>query len=242
MTQIRDYYDTNLSIYHNSPNMVKKQSYSSNIRRLLKANKAMSINELSDELGGRARSSLFRDLQSLKTISSYTHAGKYRALESTVKFDSHGLWHYQDIGFTKHGTLKAAVVRMIEDSDIGYTHKELNNILNIKTHNTLKYLIDSNSIFRRHMPNNIYVYLHNKDEIAQKQYSIRLSIKIAAIKNISPPPQWATIEVLAEVIRCSVIDIDPGVVYQRIAQRGLEVPKETVENIFSFYEVKKKRT
>lgn len=221
--------------------MTNKSSISSDINRLLKSNTLMTISELSRCLR-RARSTLFKDLQSLSTVASYTHAGKYHSLSSTPLFGTNGLWFYEDIGFSKQGTLKATVIQLVESSTIGHTHKELNNLLKIKSHNTLKNLVESNHISRRQMPNALLVYLHRNNDKAEQQYSVRLSMNTKPLAKIfPPPPQWMAIEVLAEVIRCHDVEAHANTIFQRLHQRGVDIKANTVEQVFTYYQVKKKQ-
>jgi hypothetical protein len=217
-------------------------SITAQIYRLLKANTVMTISKLSDELNHRARSSLFRDLQKIATTSSYTHAGKYHALELTPKFDSAGLWFYRSIGFSKYKTLKATIVNLVESSNIGLTHKELNDLLKIKTHNTLKHLVDTNHVFRQQMPNNRYVYLHGDKEKSKKQFELRLSMKVGSLTKISTPPPSLTIAVLAQLIRHHRLEAEPSFMVELLKQDGLDITMETVEHVFAYYQIKKKPT
>lgn len=209
------------------------------IFRLLKANTLMTLSELSDELNHRARSSLFRDLQKLSTASSYSHAGKYHTLESTPQYNSAGLWFYQGIGFSKYNTLKATIVRLIESSNIGQTHQELNDVLKIKTHNTLKQLVETKQIFRKRMPNNLYVYLHGDREKSKQQFELRVSMKTDSLAKISVPSQSLTIAVLAELIRHHKLEAEPNLITNLLKQSGLDINMRTVEHIFAYYQIKK---
>ncbi len=86
------------------------------IRQLLLKNTIMSLKQLRSELQDRPRSSLFRDLKKLDLISSYTHTGQYHALTRFAKFDEDGLWFFQDVGFSRYGTLKRSLVHVITHS------------------------------------------------------------------------------------------------------------------------------
>lgn len=216
-------------------------SIPSQIFRHLKANTLMTIKELSDELNHRARSSLFRDLQKISTISSYSHAGKYHALESTPKFNSTGLWFYQDIGFSKYNTLKATIVNLVESSNIGQTHQELSQLLKIKTHNTLKQLVETKQIYRKQMPNNLYVYLHGDKEKSKQQFELRLSMKTGSLAKISAPPQSVTIAVLVELIRHYQIETEPNLITDLLKRGGSDINTKTVEHILTYYQIKKKQ-
>lgn len=218
--------------------MSAKSPVTSDIYHLLKKNVSMTVSELCRHLQ-RARSTLFKDLQNVSTIASYTHAGKHHALASSAKFDTTGLWFYGQIGFSQCGTLRATVVQLVLSSNIGHTHKELTNILRIKTHDTLKSLVASEQISRQKMPNNLYVYLHCDNKKAIQQYNTRLSINTESLKNIRPPSQWICIEILAETIRCQDVGVDADIVYEHLSRRGIGIEKTMVENVFAYYQIKK---
>ncbi len=209
------------------------------IRRLFKDQSTLTLKEIKKIFPDSSERSLSRDLRKIGVITSFSHAGQYRIVKTTPKFNLSGLWFYLDIGFSKYGTLKSTVIHLIEASKIGHTHKELNNLLKLKTHNTLKSLVVSEQLSRRKMPNNRYVYLHRDNEKSVQQYNTRLSINTESIKNISPPSQWVTIEILAEIIRAHNMDVEVEAVLERLSKRGIDINKATVENVLSYYQIKK---
>ena len=115
----------------------KMNSIIDQIESLLKDRTAMTLKELCAIFNDRSARSLSRDLAKVGVITSYTHAGQYRIRTSTPRFNLKGLWFYQNIGFSKHGTLKATILQFIESSEIGMTHKELQQALKVSVHNTL---------------------------------------------------------------------------------------------------------
>ena len=121
--------------------MAEKPSYPTLIRQLLQSKTVMTLKQIRRELAGRPRSSLFRDLQKVEILTSYSHAGQYHALQSTVKFNRYGLWFYDHIAFSRDGTLKNTLVETISNSPAGMTHKELKTLLHIQVQNPLTHLI-----------------------------------------------------------------------------------------------------
>src|SRR3970040_1694189 len=79
----------------------------------------MQMADIGRGVGPRSRRSLFRDLAALRYLSSYTHTGRYYTLASVPEFDTDGLWRYQSIGFSRDGTLKATVRRLVDSADAG---------------------------------------------------------------------------------------------------------------------------
>ncbi len=63
---------------------------------------------------GRSKRSLFRDLSSIGYLSSYSHAGRFYTLVDIPRFDNYGLWHYEQVSFSKNGTLKSTIHILVE--------------------------------------------------------------------------------------------------------------------------------
>ncbi|MCP4208793.1 MAG: hypothetical protein GY767_17320, partial [Shimia sp.] len=129
------------------------------IRQLLLKNTIMSLKQLRSELQDRPRSSLFRDLKKLDLISSYTHTGQYHALTRLAKFDEDGLWFFQDVGFSRYGTLKRSLVHVITHSQAGMTHREIKKLFRVEVQKPLTDLVSTNAVARQLLPSRIHVYL-----------------------------------------------------------------------------------
>ena len=129
---------------------------------------------------------------------------------------------------------------MIESSNTGQTHKELNELLKIKTHNTLKQLVEEKRIFRQQMPNSLYVYLHGDKEKSKQQFELRLSMKTDSLSKIPVPTPSVTIAVLVQLIRHHRLEAEPCLIADLLKQGGLDITVRTVEHIFTYYQIKKK--
>ncbi len=127
------------------------------IHQLLLKNTIMSLKQLRSELQDRPRSSLFRDLKKLDLISSYTHTGQYHALTRLAKFDEDGLWFFQDVGFSRYGTLKRSLVHVITHSQAGMTHREMKKLFRVEVQKPLTDLVSTNAVARQLLPSRIHV-------------------------------------------------------------------------------------
>ena len=74
---------------------------------------------------GYALISVRRFLKQIGYFRSYTHNGKWYTLRSTPRFDRDGIWHYKDIGFSKHGSLIATIAHLVGRSPAGLSAREL---------------------------------------------------------------------------------------------------------------------
>jgi hypothetical protein len=208
------------------------------IQKLLLKKSAMSVKQLRHEFSGRSRSSLFRDLQKLDLISSYTHTGQYHTLKRTVTFDENGLWFFQDIGFSQCGTLKNTLAQVISDSPAGMTHKEMKALFRIEVQKPLTDLVTTRAVARQLLPNRIYVYLSAGENKAEDQFQHRLSISDRPL-DMALPPESLRIEILVEVIHAPERTLDTTVLGPLLRQRGVIINDDEIAYVLAYYDIKK---
>jgi hypothetical protein len=195
------------------------------------------LDDLRRTLGGSTRT-VFRVLRRAGYHSSFSHAGRYYTLADTPRFDERGLWFHEHVGFSRHGTLRSTLVRLIEQSPAGNTHDELSAVVRLRVHDTLRSLVAADLIGRERVEA-LFVYLAAAPAVAGAQLARRREM-LAAHRAAPPPPVDATrlIEVLLGVIR------KPHATAAQIAQtlrlRDLAVSDEQVEMIFTHYSLGKK--
>jgi len=218
--------------------MANIPSYPNLIRQLLQSKTVMTLKEIRHELANRPRSSLFRDLQKVEILTSYSHAGQYHALQSAVKFNRDGLWFYDHIAFSRYGTLKNTLVETISSSPAGMTHKELKTLLRIQVQNALTHLIKANTLQRRSSPGQIFVYLSNEDSQAQEQWQKRRALDEKAT-GMTLPTESVVIDILLEIIRGDEHIVDESVLGSRLKKRGIAVPQQKLIYVLTYYDIKK---
>jgi len=209
---------------------------STRLGRLFRRNQSLDFASIAKAAGGRSRRSLFRDLDSLGYLTSYSHAGRYYTLSNIPQFDEHGLWFYKGIGFSRAGTLKNTLVELIGIAEGGYTHHELKAIMHVRVHNTLLALVQEKRVNREHIEK-LYLYVSAQRERAQEQVARRREW-LAAGEKAAPVfevPVMTVIEVLMEVIRAGQVLIDPAEVVQRLHGRGIQVSVGEAEQVFVCY-------
>lgn len=210
------------------------------IRTLLRANTIMSLSQLRQKLGGRGRSSLFRDLSQLDIIASYTHTGQYHALRVAARFDLDGLWFIHDAGFSIFGTLKNTLTTIISDAESGMTHRELKDLLRINVQNALTDLVKSNMVDRKPLPDRIYVYLSTDELKAEDQLQRRLAIHAQGSRAIALPAESVRIEVFVELIRGASVQADETELGPQLRNRGVEIQDTEIAYLLAYYDIKKK--
>jgi hypothetical protein len=126
----------------------------------------LTIDNLKTVLQTNSRMTVFRNLKQLPYKSSYSHCGKFYTLDNLAKYNKHGIWNYNNIYFSKYGTLKNSVLENIEKSRTGYTSLELGGLFHVPVYNTVLDLYNANKINREQIGKE-YVYLSIKNEEAQ---------------------------------------------------------------------------
>ncbi len=194
------------------------------------------IKKLFTVLNTKSRTTVFRCLRRIGYFSSYSHAGRYYTLRGIPAFDNVGLWHVQGASFSKHGSLKETVIQVVNNSKAGMTHRELENILRVRVHNTLRELVVADLIGRTNTEKN-YLYISGDAENASAQVPLRQA-KVTDEQLTRPLTPFETIEVLVDLLHSE--DWHLKSVVGRLKTRNTKVSEHQVNAVFSNYSIKKK--
>lgn len=198
----------------------------------------VNLDELFHVLDTHSRMSVFRRLRPLGYLTSFTDAGRYYTLPDIAKFDTFGLWFYQDVGFSRAGTLKSTVINIIHSSGIGMTPAEILNLLRLKApnslHNALHGLIKGKHLKRDRLQG-LALYTSPDSDTARKQMAargetIKCRSPVATVVSIE-----TTIAVLVEALRAGEFLASPFTVSARLKAQGMTISADQVEHIFSQY-------
>ena len=89
------------------------------VEKLFRKRRVVTMSDLCEVVGSSSRMTVFRRLREIEYVSSYTHAGRYYTLYDIARFDSDGIWFYDDIGFSQNGSLKNTVTYLVHNGDAG---------------------------------------------------------------------------------------------------------------------------
>ncbi len=197
------------------------------------------MSDLCEVIGSSSRMTVFRRLRELEYVSSYTHAGRYYTLYDIARFDTDGIWFYDDIGFSQNGSLKNTVTYLVHNGDVGKFHLDLERQLRVRVHNVLLDLVRSKQIKRTKFEGQ-FLYLSTDKARSTKQIEQRdkLSMQARRIPVFISEPM--VIEILAEVIRQSKRHPHADQVASALAMRGLPIAENDVMTVFDHYDIEKK--
>lgn len=140
--------------------------------------------------------------------------------------------------FSRHHTLRATIVQLVQQASAGRTHTELQALLRLRVHDTLRELTKAQKIGRLQLER-LFLYVSIEQEAARAQLAQR-----RCLLETSPPfeqiPATIVVEVLMEVIHGAKARADPSVIAARLDARGVVVTVGQVEEIFRRHAIEKK--
>jgi hypothetical protein len=211
------------------------------LRNLFRRSPIAQLDALYRALKTRSRMSVFRRLSLLGYLTSYTHTARYYTLREIPQFDEFGLWHYGGVGFCRAGTLKAAVAELVEKSEAGRTHREVQDMLRVRVRNELLNHVRAGQMGRRLLDDKHWLYVSAEPARAAKQWARRQAQGERAAEALGPLTSAVTIEVLVEVLLASRVHVSPQEVAGRLSRRGVTVALQQVEWVFERYDLGKKK-
>jgi hypothetical protein len=206
------------------------------LRTLFKKKRVARLAEISTVLHTTSRMSAIRRLRELDYLSSYSHGGRYYTLPTVALFDVQGLWRYEDIGFSRFGTLKDTLIPLIDLSIAGKTHEELERQLGIRVHNSLLNLVRCAKITREATAGQ-FVYLSIDPDKAQQQLACRHEHRADSVQDVLP--DGIVVEVLAEIIRADTVAIDEPAILSRLVARGTDISATQLSQVCTRLALKK---
>jgi len=171
----------------------------------------------------------------LDTIRSYDHNGRYFSLEKLARFNSMGIWEYNNIHFSRFGTLKTTLVAIINNSSQGMDASQIKDALGMDTRSFLFQYKDVSGIKREKVGSH-YVYFSSEPG----QFSRQLSNRKQGLVSISQAPLEGTaaISVLVETIKHPDFTFDQ--LSKHLSKQGIKIKPVIIEDFFVFYGIEKK--
>ena len=107
--------------------------------------------------------------------TSYNQNGRYYAMSTVPRFDNNGLWHYEDIYFSRYGNLKNTIVQLVERSPSGLPGKEIGALVRLDPRSFLHHFRNAGGI-QREKTEGVYVYFSDNPVTYKQQRKSRLKV------------------------------------------------------------------
>jgi hypothetical protein len=197
--------------------------------------KVLAVEELAELLASSLPTAR-RRLKEWHTHTSYNHNGRYYVLPEVAQFDPNGLWRYRSIFFSRHGTLKATVIHLINDSPAGLTAAEIKLLVGLEPRSFLSHFRDEPQLQRQKIEGR-FVYLSSDQETRAKQKQKRKE-QAARAALIRSPTDAEGIVILVERIKQPETSIED--LSKRLRKRGLKFRIEELRNFLECHGLLKK--
>ena len=194
-------------------------AFSANLlRQFLRRNRIATLPELKQVLGTPANITVFRKLKDLSYQTSYSHRGRFYTLDEIADFDEQGLWSFDSVRFSRHGSLVTTAEAFVNQAPAGYFATELEALVHVSVKEPLLQLVRQGKIVRQEV-SALYLYCARDSQQRQQQVrarQARLQPPSAAASVLAPDPISDELQA-AIILFCSSLDEQ-----QRRLYAGLE--------------------
>lgn len=204
-----------------------------NAQTILKRKKVFMFNQLLSLLSCSTRTGRLK-LKQWHVHSSYNQNGRYYTLPSVPHFDEVGLWHYKDIYFSKHGTLKSTVIHLINKSSSGLTSNQIGKLVKLSPRSFLHHYRNDPGI-QREKHGGVYVYFSDNPERYGQQIENYLNIIMLAAQKITDAD---AIVILTALIKFHQVSLEQIMALPEIKERRLS--NSAVNEFLSRHDLLKK--
>ena len=142
------------------------------LRRFLRRNRIATLPQLKQVLGANADITVFRKLKELSGHTSYSHRGQFYTLAEIADFDENGLWTFDSVGFSRHGTLLNTAEAFVDQAPAGYFAGELEALLQVPVKEPLLHLVRQDRISRLEV-SQLYLYCASDKQQQRQQLLAR---------------------------------------------------------------------
>ncbi len=205
---------------------------SSQLLALLESKPAVTLGEIRATLTA-SRATAFRYLRQIPYRRSYNHNGRYYTRHDSARYDRHGLLAQEGIYFSRDGSLKATVYRLVREAEAGWTHRELRDLLRVRVQFVLVEGLHE-GLMDRHRMEGVYVYVNHDAEIQAAQLEQRRRrIESGAAAEPIEVSDAVVIQVLLVLIRRP--GSQPAEVVRHLRGHAPPIVRAQVDAVFTRY-------
>ena len=158
------------------------------LRTLLQRHTVASMPQLMAALGTPSRRTVVRKLAQIPHLTSYSHSRRFYALPAAARFDQHGLWSFQGIRFSSHGSLRTTAAALVRSAPAGRFVPELDALLHVPCGDALRFLVHSKRLARVRIHGR---FLYCAPQAERRRHQILAREALAPPATNSPQPDIA---------------------------------------------------
>jgi hypothetical protein len=139
---------------------------------LLRRARIATMDQLKAALGTTVDMTVFRKLRTIAYRTSYSHRGRYYALDETARFDQRGLWTFRDVHFSLYGSLVDTSEQFVNNAQEGLFSSELAQAVLVDVEDPLRQLVESGRLARQKV-GGVYLYCSKDPDRQRSQMTAR---------------------------------------------------------------------
>lgn len=144
-----------------------------NVFRFLEDSKVFTLDKLLSLLSCSTPTARLK-LKQWKAYTSYNKNSRYYAMPTVACFDENGMWHYENIFFSKYGNLRNTVIHLINNSSSGLSGKEIGDLVRLPVRSFLHHFRNIAGI-QREKREGVYIYFSEDPDRYKQQLQGRLN-------------------------------------------------------------------
>ena len=141
-------------------------------------------------------------LKQWKAYTSYNKNSRYYAMPTVARFDENGMWHYENIFFSKYGNLRNTVIHLINNSSSGLSGREIGDLVRLPVRSFLHHFRNLAGI-QREKREGVYIYFSEGPDRYKQQLQSRLN-------RLEPPDKLFTDADAVLILRALIKHHDIG--------------------------------
>jgi hypothetical protein len=176
-----------------------------------------------------------RRLKQWRACTSYNHNGRYYTLPAIPEFDTHGLWRYRGVFFSKYGNLKQTLVQLVTQSERGLSAADLGERLGLQPRSFLSHFRHHPALYREEREGRWIWFAADPQRRNQQQHSRLTQVVTKA------PPMPSDIEavmILVDLLHHPNSRLEAMV--QRLKQKGHAIDVEAIHTLLAHHDLLKK--
>lgn len=157
------------------------------------------MDEMKAALGGASDATVFRKLNELSYRTSYSHRGRYYALDGVPDYDERGLWSLKGARFSRYGKLGATAKALIDASRAGLLVSELEALVHVESKGALLGLVQRDELKREKVEGR-YLYLSANPATRRRQLTARQVLQANTVL-----ARIAEVELMPDELKAAII-------------------------------------
>jgi len=187
-----------------------------------------------EQIVGLLKSSVItarRQLNKWKAYTSFNMNGRYYTLPEIPRFDENGIWKYQRILFSKHGTLTQTICRLIGRSERGLSAKQIAQVVEVASNSSVFSRLRSVPGIRRERHQGRFVYFSDERYQEQKR-------ALSQAQQASLPSDAEAVMILVQYIKHPQSSIEE--LAERVGGQGGSIDCNVIHGFLEHHDLLKK--